>query len=106
MSVQINGTTYTYLMQPNRDDALQSQALSGGTATNRWALHTIKTNIMPMTEFNNLFALQGQAVTLYTTDYSSRNSYRTYYKAVLESVTGSHESINAANVVATFRVRL
>lgn len=105
--VQINGITYTYLNAPDWSDSADSQALDGVTPFLRWHKHTIKTNIMPMTEFDRLYALEGQAVALTTTNYLDRNGdYITYYGAILESVTGKHESINAADVVATFRVRL
>jgi hypothetical protein len=60
-----------------------------------------------MAEFDQLTALEGQQVTVTTTNYADRNGdYVTYYGCDLERVSCRHESINAEDVTVEFWVRL
>lgn len=104
---KINGTSLSYITQAEWGNIELGQALDGGMIIGRWRQHILSTNVMSASEFNTFYALQGQRVTLTTTDYDTPNSdYKTYYEAIFETLEGLHDGPVFLNVQARFRVRL
>lgn len=105
---KINGVTLNYVMIGEWREVEDSQALDGQTVHNRWREHLWRLNeAMPVSEFNTLYALEGQKVTIVTTDYANRNgAYAIYYGAELRRVAGRHVALNMEQFQCEFRVRL
>ena len=108
---QVNGVDYDYITKPDwADESQTGQAgLDGYETLNRWRrLTAMGPEGMPAADFDALFALEGQRVSVTVPDYNDRNGadYKTYYGAVLERVDGRHESINVVGVLCEFRVRI
>lgn len=104
---KINGTTINRITSANWEDGGQSQGLDGYTPLDSWRRHTWRSNVMTVTEFDTLYALEGQKVSITTTDYSDRNGdYLTYYNVDLERVGGRHEGPRIVDFVAEFLVRV
>lgn len=104
---KINGVTYSYITKGDWSDTADNQALDGNTPVRRWRKHTLKADIMPMSEFNTLHALEGQRVSITTPAYSDRNGdYVTYCGSMLTKITAQHQSINAANVTIDLLVKV
>jgi len=99
----INGTTVEYIGQPDWIDKPLGGYLAGPTTHDRYRDHIWRTNIMTAAEFDTIFALMGQQVSITTTDYNDRDGdYKTYYNVVLESVDGTHEGPNFTGVECKF----
>ena len=107
---KINGTTYSYIETADwRENAIRDgRALDQQTTTNAFRTLVWTTNIMPISEFDTLYALEGQKVTVTTVDYTDRDSgsFATYYGAILEGIQANHESVNITSLNVTFRVRV
>lgn len=107
---QINGTTYSYIETANwqENNLRNGRALDQQTTVNAFRTMVWTTNIMPLSEFDTLYTLEGQEVTLVTVDYSDRDSgnFATYYGAILERIDANHESTNITSLNVTFRVRV
>jgi hypothetical protein len=89
---QINGATLTYVMEANWQEQPAGDFLNGQAAFNRWRRHTLRTNVMTAAEFDTLYALEGQKVSLTTTNYANRNGdYITYYDVEIKSITVQHD---------------
>lgn len=88
---KINGTTLNYVMAANWEERGVGNFLNGLTSYNRYRRHTLATNVMTAAEFSTLFALEGQQVSLTTTNYTDRNGdYIDYHGVEIKSVTGQH----------------
>jgi len=89
------------------EDTPANEGLDGKTPFNRWRRHIWRADVVSMDLWVSLFVLQGQYLTLTTSDYANRNGdYASYPVAVLERLTGRHESVNMTGVTAEFLVRV
>ena len=90
------------------DEPGDAQALDGVTPLARWRRHTWTTEVLSASEFNSLYSLEGQQVSLDTPPYDDRNAadYQRYYGAILQSVTGNHDGSIFTGVSCEFLVRL
>jgi hypothetical protein len=104
----INGTNINYITEAIWQDIPAGEYLNGKAIINRWRRHIWRTNVMPMSEFDTLYALQGQIVAIATTNYEDRNAadYKTYYGVEFKRISGSHEGPNMQTVICEFLVRL
>ena len=103
----INGNTILYVTHANWLDTFIKPSLDGLTAVSGWRGHVWTSNVMPITEWDIISALEGQIVPIVTTNYTDRNAaYTTYYKAILKSISSSHEGPNMANVSFNFLVKV
>lgn len=101
----LNGASKSYINTADWSDQPDSQALVGATPTRRRRRHTWRAEIMPMAEFLAIQALEGERVSLTTTNYNDRNGdYVTYYGAEIDQASGRHESVNMVDVVVEFWV--
>jgi len=107
-SVEINNTTLLYVGRPNWDDQTVGGYLTGEVIHNRWRRHIWEANVMPIAEFNSLYAFEGQQVSILTTNYTDRNdtTLKRYYAAELKKVTGAHDGPRFTGVRAEFIVRI
>jgi len=104
---QINGSNLTYIAGADWPDQAGTQALDGDAPLLRWRRHVWSTNVMSASEWDTLAALEGQKVSITTTDYSDRNSdYATYYGCDFERLSGRHEGPVFVDVRAEFMVRI
>ncbi len=103
MPFEINGTALTYIQSANWDDMNLTQKLDGTTLINNHQQHTWGTNIMTASEFDSLFALQGQRVRIRTIDIDGRLSFKDYMGDFL-SINGTHQGVNFAGVSLKFLV--
>lgn len=104
----IDGNTILYISRANWVDRIANSSLDGLTPISSWRGHVWEANIMPISEWDIISALEGQIVPIVTTDYTDRNNttYVTYYKAILKSISGNHEGPNMANVSFNFLVKV
>lgn len=104
---KLNGTNINYIERPDWQTKPVAQALNGVTPIERWARHIWRTNTMAVSEFDTIHVLEGQKVSLTTTNRIDRNGdYITYYGADLERVSGRHRGPVMTNVTVEFLVRL
>lgn len=102
---KINGTTLSHITNGDWDETPETGYFNGKTPKNRWRPHRLSTDGMPASEYNTLFALLGQKVSLTTTNYADRNGdYRTYYGVDFQSIRGEHDGPIFRGVVAEFLV--
>ncbi len=103
----INGTTINYIGQPDWVDIPAGAFLNGESVHSRWRGHTWAGNVMPESEFNFLYSLEGQKVQLLTTNYSDRNGdYITYYGVEFRRISGTHDGPRFINVRLDFMIRV
>ncbi len=99
----INGNQMLTIGRPDWVDSSVGAYLSGETIVNRYRRHVWQTNVMSAADYNTLYALEGQKVSIQTTNYSDRNGiYVTYHNADLRRVTGQHNGPFFENVRAEF----
>lgn len=104
---KINGTTLAYVMTGEWREVEVDSALDGQTVHNRWREHVWQTGVMETSEFDGLYALEGQKVAIVTTNYANRNGdYKQYYGAELRRITARHVALNMEQLRCEFRVRL
>lgn len=105
---KINGTSLTYITRGDWEDDYDQQAHDGNTPILRWRRHTMRApDGMTAAEFDTLYALEGQKVSITTTNYEDRNSdYKTYYGCDLERVAGRHDGPLVYDVVLDLMVRV
>lgn len=102
--VAINGEYLRY-MRGNWFDIPGGAYFNGTGSTHRWRRHTLTANVMPESEFNLFYMLEGQKVSLTTTPYGNRNStYITYYGCDFVGASGTHSGPRFENVTAEFMV--
>lgn len=101
-------STWIVAVIANWIDIPAGQFFNGKTSRNRWRRHIWKTNVMTATEFDSIYALQGQRVSIITTDYDDRNNsnYKTYYNAELMRVGGDQNGPRFENIQIEFNVRV
>jgi hypothetical protein len=104
----INGNTINFIGKPDWQDKPTAAYLTGQNAVSRWRKHIWQSNVMPASEWNTIEALEGQLVTIVTTDYEDRNNanYKTYYGARFTALAGKHDGPNMVNVRFEFLVKL
>lgn len=104
---QINDSDIDYIEQapwPERDEG---PYLNGKGSRNRWHPHRWLASVMPVTEFDTIYALEGTLVNIATTNYSDRNGdYVTYYGVDCQSVSGEHQGPVMVNVQVDFMVKV
>lgn len=105
---KLNASTFNRITRADWQDESAGVGLDGTTARLRWVRHVWSApEAMTAAEYDSLFALQGQRVTLTTTNYNERNGdYISYYGAICERVDGQHVGPIVVGVVAEFKVRL
>ena len=105
---KINGTTYTYLNSAAWLDGQPVEILDGTYSYARLRGLTARADeAMSQAEFDSLFALQGQAVSVTCPPYNNpAGDYVTYYQARLVRVTSRHTGPLHTAVVAEFKVRV
>ena len=90
---QVNGTNLTHITRGDWQEEPEGDYLNGKAIHNRWRRHILQANVTTAAEFDTLYALEGQKISLTTTNYFDRNSanYVTYYGAEVKRVSGQHE---------------
>jgi hypothetical protein len=104
----VNGNTISYIGKADWQDKPAATYLTGQNAVSRHRKHILQSNVMPASEWNTLEALEGQLVTIVTTDYTDRNNanYKTYYGVRFTALAGKHDGPNMTNVRFEFLVKL
>jgi hypothetical protein len=105
---QVNGTNVSYIGEAIWRDRVIGSTLNGQPVVHRWRQHVWRSNGMTVAQFDTLYALAGQSVSLDTTDYLSPNAadYKSYYGAILQDVQGLQRGNVMENVMLQFLVRL
>ncbi len=104
---KINDTTADYIQRADWVNSKVAEALDGDTARQRWVKHVWQGNVMDVDEFDTIFALEGQTVSITTTNYDDRNDdYLTYYGVKFLSIVSEHVSRIMENIRCEFLVRL
>lgn len=104
---KMNGVTISYIQRGDWTNSPVKEALDGNLARQRWIKHIWLGEAMPVSEFDSLFALEGQRVSITTTDYNDRNGdYLQYFGVQFQKISGEHISILMENVRLEFLVRL
>jgi hypothetical protein len=106
--IALNGVAIPRLTTANWTDDPSSAGLDGSTPRLRWRRVTVGAEVLTAAEFNTIYALEGQRVSVDLPDYSDRNAanYKRYYGALLQRVSGEHSGPAFAGVTAEFLVRL
>lgn len=109
MTFLINGITISRMTKPDwQDSPGDSQSLYGAAPTARWRRLVCPAEALTATEWDTLRALEGQRVSVTAPPYADRNaaSWVTYYGAIFDRLTGSHEGPIHLSVTAEFMVRV
>lgn len=102
----INGGTTIHGVTALWDDVPIRRNDTGTIDYSSWKRHTWRCPIMGMTQFLELAAAQGEALTsLETNDVDDRNEAATYTSVILGVVNGQHVGLNVHNVMIEFRVK-
>lgn len=102
----INGTTLTHITDANWEDKPEDDYLNGKTPVNQWR-NVVLEGTMEETQFDIIYALEGQQVSVTIPPYDDRNgAFATYYYVILQSVTGDHQGPSMQNVRAELKVRI
>lgn len=104
---KINNTTFIYLNSAAWTDPQPAEVFDGTYTYPRWRGLTARADeAMPQAEFDSLFALQGQAVSVTCPPYGNpAGDYVTYYQARLVRVSSRHAGPLHSSVTAEFEVR-
>jgi hypothetical protein len=105
---KINGITINRITKGDWRDEPANLGLDGMLPRLRWVRHIWSAEVVAASDYNSLYALEGQQMSLTTVNYSDRNSanYQTYYTAICERVEGQHQGNLFNGVTAEFLVRL
>jgi hypothetical protein len=104
---QLNGSSLTYPTKAFWTDQSSGSILNGKTPIHRWRDHLWRAEVMTETEYNTLYAQNGQRINITTIDYNDRNGdYKTYYQVKIMSVSGSHNGPIFEGVEVRFKVRV
>lgn len=104
---KINGTTIEYIQKADWENAPAGEALDGQTARQRWVKHIWQSNVMPVSEFDTIFSLEGETVTLITTNFNDRNGdYIQYFGVQFSKIVNQHVSVLMESIRCEFLVRL
>lgn len=99
MTLAINGTPYDRLLTADWSDRSEGDYLNATHSFNAWRNLVIGADVLTETEFDALYALEGQIVSVDAPPYYDRNATEiTYYGAELKKVTGQHNGPLVANV--------
>ena len=101
----INFVPLTFITSAQWDDKNHIQKLDGQTLISNYQSHTWAASIMTVAEYNALFALNGQLVSINTTDFDNRLGFKEYM-AILLNVDGTQAGINMVGVNLSFTIRL
>ena len=105
MPYAINGTEFTNI-NAQWESTVGGDALDGTFSVGRYRRHVWSADAMDMSEFEILRPLEGQTVTITTTDYTDRNTLVTYYGAEFKRLAMSHEAIVPTGIQCEFLIRL
>ncbi len=97
MTFEINGIPSEYLENAQWNKAALVGSLDGRSVWGGFVPHAIDSTVMPMGEWDTYKALEGLQIIVQTTNYFSRNEFRTY-SGILKSITGTQRSLNMENV--------
>lgn len=103
---KINGTTYNYLVNVAWMDGQPDEALDGTYSYSRWRNLTARADeAMTQAEFDSLFALMGQSISVTCSPYGNPAAdYVTYYQARLVRVASRHAGPLHTGVTAEIEV--
>jgi hypothetical protein len=103
----INGTALTYITGADWESFPVADDLLGQRRFNRFKRHIWRLNeAMPMTQWEIIYPLEGDIVSITTTDPADINAaFVTFYGVNFESITGKNEATNMAGVTCEFLVR-
>lgn len=105
MTLAINGTAYERLLTADWSDRPEGDYLDATGSFNAWRDLAISADVLTATEFDALYALEGQIVSVDAPPYHDRNATPiTYYGAELRSVTGRHQGPAVVGVRLDLRV--
>jgi len=102
---EINGTPLTFITSAQWDDKNNTKKLDGQVLINNYQRHTWGAVVMLVPEYDSLFALEGQLVTINTIDFDDLLIFKEY-QAILTRVDGTHAGINMAGVNLSFVIRI
>jgi hypothetical protein len=106
-SFVVNNTHIERITRGDWTDAPAGVGLDGKTGRQRWVSHVWQSNVMSAEEFNSLYSLEGQKVSIKTTNYADRNGdYITYYGVDFKRISGEHAGPIFTGVTCEFLVRL
>ena len=105
---KINGTTYTYLINVQWADSQPAEAFDGTYSYVRWrTLQARGDEAVTQAEFDSLYALEGQAVSVTCSPWENPAAdYVTYYQARIKRVASRHAGPLHTGVVAEIEVRV
>jgi hypothetical protein len=106
--VAVNGTAIARLTTANWTDDPASAGLDGSTPRLRWVRVTVGAEVLTAAEFNTLYALEGQRVSVDLPPYGDRNNanYKRYFGALCQRVSGEHSGPAFVGVSCDFLVRV
>ena len=103
----INGTTLDYIMTGDWQDAEVDSVLDGQMVHNRYRRHIWLSNVQTIANFNTLYALEGQIVTITTTNQSNKNAaFLQYFGVFFQRIAAQHAAKNLEQIRCEFLVRL
>ena len=103
----INGVTLDYIMTGDWIDTAVDSVLDGQTVHNRYRPHIWLSNVQTVANFNTLYALEGQQVTITTTNQNDKNvDFIQYFGVLFKSINAQHAAKNLEQVRCEFLVRL
>lgn len=105
---KINSTTVSRITKGDwQDEPGDSQSLAGVIPLARWRRHRWQADVLSASEFNTLYALQGQKVKLTTVNYSDRNGdYIDYFGVDFPQISDSHDGPIFTGVSIDFLIRV
>ena len=104
--MKINGTEYETITNINWLDTLEAEQMdhTSTTAVHRRLVATGQ--VIEPDDWDAIYALLGQQCSVYATAYSSRNTYKTYYGAILKKAEhASHPGPILTGITLEFLVR-
>lgn len=97
MTFSINGVTSEYLENGQWVKGSLAVRLNGRPVWGGYVPHIISSTVMDAEIWREFKTLEGEQVVVETTDYFSRNTFRTY-TGIMKTVTGTQVSINMHDV--------
>ena len=101
---KINSTTLTHVIDCQWIENPEGSIINGKSSKNRWRNVRLG-GTMEESQFDILYTLLGNKVSVTITNYDDRNGdYKTYYGCDLLSVDGDHNGPRFDNVIAELKV--